>query len=475
MAAKFDAFVIFAEMRTGSNYLEATLNDLPDLDCLGELYNPTFMGHHNIFEMHGQDMEARDANPLKLLDAVIDAAEGSIPGFRYFHDHDPRVLERILPDPRIAKVVLTRNPLESYVSRKIASETGQWRLTDVTKRRSAKVSFDLSEFETMLDDLQGFQVRLQRGLQETGQTAFYIRYEDINEVGVVNGLARYLGSEHELEETNSKLKKQNPSDLSEKVSNYSEMQQGLARLDRFDLTRTPNFEPKRHAGVPNFVALPAAGLLYVPIRGAADGAIVDWLADLAGNREALLRGMNQKELRGWMRRNPGFTCFTALRHPLERAYHVFNSCIFAAGRPAFSTPRRILRKRYKLPLPEKEVGPDYTLATHREAFLGFLRFLKANLAGQTQVKIEPLWASQTAILQGVADVTLPHRVFREEELIEALPQLAERYTDRELEFDMALPEAPFELGDLYDEEIEKAAFDAYRKDYLNFGFSPWQV
>ena len=60
MDRKFDAFVIFAEMRTGSNYLEATLNDLPDLDCLGEVYNPTFIAHHNTFEMHGIDMDRRE-------------------------------------------------------------------------------------------------------------------------------------------------------------------------------------------------------------------------------------------------------------------------------------------------------------------------------------------------------------------------------------------------------------------------------
>src|SRR6056297_3573060 len=130
MSDRFEAFVIFAEMRTGSNYLEATLNDLPDIDCKGELYNPTFMGHHTTFEMHGIDMDRREQAPLDLLEAVIrNAGDDALPGFRFFHDHDPRVLERVLPDPRIAKVILTRNPLDSYVSRRIASETGQWRLT----------------------------------------------------------------------------------------------------------------------------------------------------------------------------------------------------------------------------------------------------------------------------------------------------------------------------------------------------------
>jgi hypothetical protein len=56
------------------------------------------------------------------------------------------VLDRVLPDPRIAKVLLTRNPLDSYVSRKIASETGQWRLTDLKHAKPRKITFDEAEF-----------------------------------------------------------------------------------------------------------------------------------------------------------------------------------------------------------------------------------------------------------------------------------------------------------------------------------------
>jgi hypothetical protein len=37
-------------MRTGSNHLEESLNALDDIQCHGELFNPTFIGHHNRFE-----------------------------------------------------------------------------------------------------------------------------------------------------------------------------------------------------------------------------------------------------------------------------------------------------------------------------------------------------------------------------------------------------------------------------------------
>jgi hypothetical protein len=141
MARRFEAFVIFAEMRTGSNHLEESLNGLADIECHGEVFNPTFIGHHNRFEFLGYDLARRERDPVGLVDAMI-ARGDTLPGFRFFHDHDPRVLDRVLNDPRIAKVLLTRNPLDSYVSRRIATETGQWRLTDLKHSRSGKIDFD---------------------------------------------------------------------------------------------------------------------------------------------------------------------------------------------------------------------------------------------------------------------------------------------------------------------------------------------
>ncbi|WP_071674277.1 hypothetical protein [Nioella nitratireducens] len=475
MTRRFDAFVIFAEMRTGSNYLEATLNDLPDIDCLGEVYNPTFMGHHNTFEIHGIDMDRREAKPLDLLEAIIDNAGDVTPGFRFFHDHDPRVLDRVLPDSAIAKVILTRNPLESYVSRRIATETGQWRLTDMKNRKSAKIEFRLWEFENMLADLQAFQEKLQRGMQTTGQTAFFIRYEDINDVDVVNGLARFLGSDHALEATNAKLKPQNPSDLSQKVENYDHMVRSLAKMDKFDLGRTPNFEPARHAAVPSFVALPETGLVFMPIRGAAVEPVKAWMAGLDGiGPDALLTDLKQKDLRQWMRKHPGHRSFTVLRHPLERAYTVFNTCIVPNDRPAFSNIRRVLKKRYGLPIPSDGWIKGYYADQHKEAFIAFLNFLKGNLAGQTSLKVEPVWASQTAVLEGMSQFMLPDHILREEDMIEMLPRLAAEQGRSGADFDMALPDSPIELSDIYDPEIEALISDVYRKDFLNFGFAPWQ-
>ncbi len=218
MDKTFDSFVVLAEMRTGSNFLESNLNALEGVSCHGEAFNPHFIGYPNREDLLGVTAAARDADPGALWDRVRQAP--GLNGCRYFHDHDPRMLTVLLDDPKVAKIVLTRNPAESYVSRKIAQATGQWKLTNVAKRRDALAVFDGPEFEAHLQGLQDFQFRVMRALQVSGQTAFYVAYEDLQDVEVMNGLARWLGVEARLEALEGKLKPQNPEPLSEKVANF---------------------------------------------------------------------------------------------------------------------------------------------------------------------------------------------------------------------------------------------------------------
>ena len=53
-----------------------------------------------------------------MMRRVFERSDG-IGGFRFFHDHDPAVLDAVLLDPKIAKIHLTRNPLDAYVSLKV--------------------------------------------------------------------------------------------------------------------------------------------------------------------------------------------------------------------------------------------------------------------------------------------------------------------------------------------------------------------
>lgn len=471
----FDYFVVFAEMRTGSNFLEANLNAFPGLACLGEAFNPHFVGYPNKADCLGITLPQREADPLALIRA-IKGTEGVLSGFRFFHDHDPRILDQVLNDPRCAKIILTRNPVDSYVSWKIAQATGQWKLTDVRRRKDAQAEFDAEEFTRHMEQLQGFQVFLLNALQTTGQTPFYVAYEDLQDVAVMNGLARWLGQVDQLDRLDDKLKVQNPAPLSEKVENFDQMEQALARLDRFNLTRTPNFEPRRGANVPGYVAGAQTRLMYMPVRGEIDDQVTQWLAALDGGPvEALETQFTQKRLRQWKRRNKGHRSFAVIRHPVARAHSVFCNRIVRTGKGSFGEIRRILRNRHKLPIPGRNDDSPYPLEQHREAFKMFLDFLKANLAGQTSIRIDQTWATQSAVIEGMAGFALPDMIVREDEMGAYLPALAQQVGHGDPGDPPAIPEdRPFALADVYDDEIEAKTQDVYQRDYLMFGYGSWK-
>ncbi|QBF34074.1 nodulation protein NodH [Thalassococcus sp. S3] len=471
----FDYFVVFAEMRTGSNFLETNLNAFVGLRCLGEAFNPHLMGYPGQEMILGVSQAERDHDPQRLL-TRIKAEPGVLAGFRYFHDHDPRILDRMLDDPRCAKIILTRNPLDSYVSWKIAQATGQWKLTNVKARKAAKVSFDGDEFAEHVQTLRDFQVRLLNRLQVSGQTAFYVPYEDLQSVEVMNGLARWLGVDETLDALDKTLKRQNPAPVETKVENPEEMAAALARLDVFNISRTPNFEPRHGPAVPSYVAAARTPLIYLPVRGGPEAQVRAWLAALDQVDEGnLITKLNQKDLRQWKRRHVGHRSFTVLAHPVTRVHRAFCRRILSTGPGSYAQIRRTLRRRYKLPIPEKEPGPDWTLDAHRAAFTAFVMFLKANLAGQTAMRVDATWCTQSQALQGFGDFVAPDFVLREETLGTGL-QIVAADVGCHIQPDLGASEeeTPFTLDAVYTDEIEALVSDVYQRDYMMLGFGAWR-
>jgi LPS sulfotransferase NodH len=475
MGSQFDYFVIFAEMRTGSNFLETNLNAFDGITCHGEAFNPHFIGYPNRTEILGLTQAQRDEEPARLIGAIKGQTAG-IGGFRYFHDHDPRVFDLVIEDPRCAKIVLTRNPVDSYVSRKIAQATGQWKLTNIKRRRDSTVTFDPDEFERHLAELQAFQVMLLNRLQTSGQTAFYVHYDDLQSVEVMNGLARYLGCAARLEALDASLKPQNPEPLESKVENYEVMTRALARQDMFDLSRSPNFEPRRGAAVPGFVSAARAPLLYMPVHSGPVAEVCAWLAALDGVAvETLPTKLNQSALRRWMRRKPGHRRFTVLRHPVARAHAAFCDKVLIKGPGCYRDIRRTLRQAYKLPIPGGWPDEGYDLAAHRAAFVAFLTFLKANLAGQTALRVDAHWATQAALIEGMAQFGAPDVILRENEMGPWLGALARQAGYAKPPAPPKAPaQLPFDLAAIYDDEIEQITRAIYLRDYMLFGFRNWR-
>ncbi len=474
MSSQFTSFVIFAEMRTGSNFLESNINALDNVICHGEAFNPAFIGYPKRDDILGVSKTMRDSDPNVLLDKICDQ-DGVLGGFRYFNDHDPRILDRILADEGCAKIILTRNPLDSYVSLQIAKETNQWKLGNVKQRKEAKVHFDASEFADHLSVIQSFQVILLNRLQMTGQTAFYLAYEDLKSLEVMNGLAKWLGVNAKIEGLDKSLKPQNPASILTKVSNPQELEQGLTTLDRFNLGRTPNFEPRRGPMVRGYYTAAHSSLVFMPMSGGPKESILNWMAALDKASLADLKdGLNQKQLRDWKKNNPNFRSFTVLRHPVARAYSIFCQALLSVEDGAQGQLRKVVKQQFGAQLSGNKKGLN--AADLRTDFLCFLNFLKANLSGQTSMPVSPLWASQTQTLAGFADVASPDYILREDELDQDLAYMCLKLGCEVTNFeqDQAVDDLP-KLSDIYDDDIEEKCRSAYSRDYVTFGFRAWQT
>lgn len=466
MADRYKSFVVFAEMRTGSNLLAENLSALEGVTCLGEAFNPAFLGAPGAESLLGVTQKTRDRDPLFLLEQIRQAK--GLFGFRYFHDHDPRIYPTVIEDENCAKIILTRDPVESYVSWKIARRTGQWKLTDAKERKTAKIDFDREEFFEYLRPREAFQSALTRDLQLSGQTGFHLTYEDLASLGVINGLAAYLGVAARLERLPARLKVQNPGPVSAKVNNPEAMESALSMRHSPDLHHAPNFEPRRRAIVPAYVAGARTPLIYMPIRGALEDPVKRWMAKLDRvDPQDLPTQMSQKTLRQWKRARPGHRSFTVVQHPFLRAYHAYCTQVSA-------TLCQTLVNSFGLRCPADVSDPSYGPDEHRAGFFAFLHFLRANLSGQTAMRVDPAWCSQSQAIKGFSAVAAPDMILREVELPHALPALAKQMAGRDVTFsEISAADAGRTPASVYNDEVESLVADVYRRDYLIFGFDRW--
>lgn len=460
MTQTFQRFVIFAEMRTGSNLLEATLNAVKRVTCFGEAFNPYMMGWPDKDELKGVTRAEREADPHLLLRTLWDKPN-HLPGFRYFHDHDPRVFDAIMDDRACAKIVLTRNPVDSYVSTALARATNQWKLNETETPIPAAAHFDGAEFRQVVGDVEEFHLKVQHRLQVSGQSAFWLGYEDLRDAGVMTGLLHWLGrSDLERVEPASDQVPQNPTELAAKVSNFDEMQAELAQLDPFMLRKIPNFEPRKGPNVPSFATCEAGkGLVFMPIKGGPSALVMGWLRAMAEVSDSL----NQAGLRQWKRDHAGHRSFTILRHPVPRAWAAFRSLMSGKN----TELRALMRQIHRVPLPPEDALAGLSEDRQAELFEAFLDFLRRNLNGQTTLPTYPGWASQSEILAGFSRFGAPDMVLRETDISRDLSWLA---ASAGIKASAELPDPEPFPEFLRDQKLRAATRKAYLRDYVAFGF-----
>ncbi|MEM7505447.1 MAG: hypothetical protein AAF415_01780 [Pseudomonadota bacterium] len=395
-------FVIFGAMRTGSNLLERTLAALPGIHTMGEAYNPSFIGGPNKGGLPGWNLAGRNRDPLGFLEAMIASAPDHLIGFRHFDDHDPAVRAHALADPACARIVLRRDPLESYLSLKIAMETDQWLLADPRRRLVARVHFDPVAYEAHAARMQAYYAGLDRAMTAAETTALRLDYDDLLQPDIAARLAEHLGCDPGGHFVEAGITRQNPGPPESKVTNPDEMLAYVKRSER------PSADTEAD---PRAVLLARqASIAFLPIEGTglrAPLSMIHWfekrdygavslpVARLIGAAgEVFETGLDMAALRG---RLHGRVRMTLVCPPAERLHRLFLEQAFTNGQQ-LPHVRRALDAAHGetgslqdwMPALESEAG----LTRHRARFAGFLELISDALAGRGRHPVHAGWRPQ---------------------------------------------------------------------------------
>jgi len=222
-------FAIIGTMRSGSNYLERTLDHFDGVMCHGELFNDRFIGFHHAhienFAGYGKDQcKRRNEDINGFMQAVVAASEGNVVGYRIFPSHLKSALQETIYNKNIRKIVLRRNILHSFVSLQIANQTDQWIvLHKGTTKPFEKIQFEINDFLAHAAQYALFYSEIYDVLNTSGQKYAIVNYDEVGRATTANRLATFLNLNQKIDKVPTTTLRQNPGSMRDLVANYDEM------------------------------------------------------------------------------------------------------------------------------------------------------------------------------------------------------------------------------------------------------------
>ncbi|HEV8692241.1 MAG TPA: sulfotransferase family 2 domain-containing protein [Ideonella sp.] len=168
----------------------------------------------------------------------------------------------------------------------------------------------------------------------------------------------------------------------------------------------------------------------------------------------------------------GALVFTFVRDPGRRAYACFNEKIAQQGKNSFVAIQHELTRRWGLRLPGAEEPTPLEL--QRENFAAFLRFVEANLAGDTDIRRDPHWCPQGPMLVAyrkhfkidvvgkVENFAADMALVLHKAGVRRVPDLTQRPWRH--------PPAPYSFDELLTPELQAQLDRLYEADYRHLGY-----
>jgi hypothetical protein len=253
-------FVIIASPRTGSSHLVSLLGAHPQILCNGNVFHPkhvwVFWPDEDLPRTTRNELrQLRDSDPVALLDRVF-AADYGRPhvGFKIFEGQNDAILQRLIADDTVRKIVLYRkNVLANYSSMVVARLTDKFNAAQAEQIGEApKIKFSPRKFAKFQENYNAFYRKVIGRLNERKQLFHLINYDEINDPNLFAALINFIGADQTYDGRNAGQTKphlkQNPSDICSRFSNPGKVRQFLAdngflhwshegetSLDRFEL------------------------------------------------------------------------------------------------------------------------------------------------------------------------------------------------------------------------------------------------
>jgi len=212
----YTKFVVITRSRTGSNLLISLLNSHNDIKVFGEKFSR--------LEGKTTQMIYRDVFPKKSTRSV---------GFKLFYYHpldsEDNSIWDILKNDRDIKIIhlLRENLLRIHISRMIAGKTDEWISKNDNKRSvdSKRVEIDV---DSLLLDIETTVNYIKKTREDFNKhDMIEVTYENLvkNNKVVLETILNFI--EVPTLELNTPLKKQNPEQLEQLISNYQEVKEKL--------------------------------------------------------------------------------------------------------------------------------------------------------------------------------------------------------------------------------------------------------
>lgn len=236
-------FVILAAPRTGSYLLVDLLKQHKGVVCYGEIYKESVVEitaeYRDRVGADMRDVQQRDADPIGFYNKLYGLTPDDITGFKIFRTHGSPLIRALLLDHSVKKVFLSRNPVQSFVSLKMAQVTGKWiNKNDPTGTRVQKVRVNVCDLVSHITGQKSWFDFCRTICRFHRSHFMLVDYADLSDPATLQRLADFLGMGDWNEGIQPGVFKQITKDYAEIVANWPRIEQfmrsfGVGINDRF--------------------------------------------------------------------------------------------------------------------------------------------------------------------------------------------------------------------------------------------------